>query len=51
VATIVILILRRKFLALALVVGQGKQYIGMTRSGGSAPANEILAFQFPAGGT
>jgi hypothetical protein len=31
-----------------LAIGHGKQHIRMTWSAGFAPANEILAFQFPA---
>jgi hypothetical protein len=34
--------------ASALTIGDREQHISMTRSAGFAPANQILAFQFPA---
>ena len=32
----------------AIAISDGKQHIGMTRSAGFTPANQILAFEFPA---
>jgi hypothetical protein len=38
----------RPMLATVLAISDDKRHIGMTRSAGFTPANQILAFWFPA---